>query len=727
VPPHPPVADIGGPYVCTAGIPCRLDASGSFDIDPTDFISEYGWELDGSGVPDFDEAFGPTVDRIFPTPGPVNVGVRVKDNGVLNDLDNDGEVDENEKLSDQQFTSVSVVENQPPVANAGGPYAIFEGSSVQLDATGSTDPNGNPLSYAWDLDNDGEFDDAFVPRPSISFQDNGSYPVAVRVSDSLLSSTASATVSVSNVAPSVEAGPNQTKNKGETVSFSGSFEDPGTLDTHVIEWDFGDGTTASGTLTPSHVYPAPGAYTVTLTVTDDDGGVGTDSLVVTVLNQAPVADAGGPYTVAEGSTTTVDGSASTDPDGDPLSYAWDLDNDGEFDDAFTPTAPVSFGDNGSYPVALRVSDSDLSSTDGAVVTVTNVAPTVDAGADQSANTGETVSFSGSFTDPGTLDTQTIEWDFGDGGTSTSTLTPTHVYGAPGNYTVTLRVTDDDGGVGVDSLVVAVSQDNRPPVADAGGPYTASEGSMVTVDGAASTDPDGNPLSYAWDLDNDGEFDDAFTPTASVSFAENGSYPVALRVSDSVLSSTDGAVVTVTNVAPSVDAGADQSANTGDTVSFSGSFSDPGTLDTHVVEWDFGDGSFASGTLTPAHVYTAAGTYTVTLRVTDDDGGEGIDSLVVTVAAPAAPIQDLQARAKDAKIDLLWTPVPGAVAYNVYRRAGAQGSFVLIAEGHVTDFAVYADFGLTNGTTYYYFVRWLNASGIESPDSNIASATPNRRR
>jgi PKD repeat protein len=466
---------------------------------------------------------------------------------------------------------------------------------------------------------------------------------------------------------------------------------------------------------------------VTLQVTDDDGGVGTDSLVVTVVNRAPVAEAGGPYTVAEGSTVMVDGSASTDPDGDPLSYAWDLDNDGQFDDALTATAAASFGDDGSYPVTLRVSDGASSSTDGAMVTVTNVAPSVDAGPDQSADTGETVSFSGSFTDPGTLDTHTIEWDFGDGSTASGALTPTHVYGAPGNYTVTLRVTDDDGGVGADSLVVSVSQDNRPPVADAGGPYTVAEGSTVSVDGSASTDPDGNPLSYAWDLDDDGEFDDAFTATPPVSFPDDGSYPVALRVSDSLLSSTDGAVVTVTNVAPSVDAGADQSADTGETVSFSGSFIDPGALDTHVIEWDFGDGNTASGTLTPTHVYAAAGTYTVRLRVTDDDGGEGADSLLATIAAPAAPIQDLQARPKDAKIDLVWTPVPGATGYNIYRRVGAQGTFVRIAEGHVTDYATYADMGLTNGTTYFYFVRWLNASGAESPDSNIASATPVRPR
>jgi fibronectin type 3 domain-containing protein len=114
-------------------------------------------------------------------------------------------------------------------------------------------------------------------------------------------------------------------------------------------------------------------------------------------------------------------------------------------------------------------------------------------------------------------------------------------------------------------------------------------------------------------------------------------------------------------------------------------------------------------------------------VTDDDGGVGVDTLVVTVSAPPTPIQDLQARPKDSKIDLVWTPMSGATAYNVYRRAGAQGDFVLIAEGHVTDYATYADMGLTYGVTYYYYVRWLDTAGVESPDSNVVSATPIRPR
>ena len=88
---------------------------------------------------------------------------------------------------------------------------------------------------------------------------------------------------VNNLDPDVEAGANQEVLSGFEVSFSGSIDDPGSLDTFTIEWDFGDGGSASGSLTPTHTFNTPGVYIVTLTVTDDDGGVGVDTLTVTVL------------------------------------------------------------------------------------------------------------------------------------------------------------------------------------------------------------------------------------------------------------------------------------------------------------------------------------------------------------------------------------------------------------------------------------------------------------
>ncbi len=87
-------------------------------------------------------------------------------------------------------------------------------------------------------------------------------------------------------------------------------------------------------------------------------------------NSAPVADAGGPYTVAPGRTVVLDASGSSDPDGDELTYAWDLDADGQFDDATGPTATFRANRRpGTYPVSVQVSDGELTMVDSTVVNV----------------------------------------------------------------------------------------------------------------------------------------------------------------------------------------------------------------------------------------------------------------------------------------------------------------------------------------------------------------------
>jgi hypothetical protein len=101
--------------------------------------------------------------------------------------------------------------------------------------------------------------------------------------------------------------------------------------------------------------------------------------------------------------------------------------------------------------------------------------------------------------------------------------------------------------------------------------------------------------------------------------------------------------------------------------------------------------------------------------------------ITACVEPLDTIDDLYARAKSGKIDIVWTPLEGAGSYKVFRSTTQGGPYELIADGHVTDYCVYADFGLTNGVTYYYVVRWVDAHGQTSPDSNEASATPTERR
>lgn len=163
--------------------------------------------------------------------------------------------------------------------------------------------------------------------------------------------------------------------------------------------------------------PSPGTNTVEVTAPDIATPV-TFNATTTITSLS--ADANGPYTGNEGSPITFTGDASGGTE--PYTYFWDFDNDEEYDDGTGETAEWTFTDDGTFQIGLKVTD-DLGSesTDTASVTVSNVDPTVDAGTDQTVNEGEIVSFNGSFTDPGSDDTHTIDWDFGDGDTASGIL------------------------------------------------------------------------------------------------------------------------------------------------------------------------------------------------------------------------------------------------------------------------------------------------------------------
>jgi sugar lactone lactonase YvrE len=176
-------------------------------------------------------------------------------------------------------------------------------------------------------------------------------------------------------------------------------------------------------------------------------------------NEAPVADAGGPYDVNEGTTALLDASASSDPDGSIVTYAWDLDNDGSYETIGNPMgfdASSLDGPMGPFFIGLQVTD-NLGATGSTTtsISVSNVPPAADAGGPYSGEVETAISLSGSAVDP--ADILTYDWDLdGDGTYETSGANTQVTYNLAGDYTVGLRVTDDDGGIGLDTAQVSVT-------------------------------------------------------------------------------------------------------------------------------------------------------------------------------------------------------------------------------------------------------------------------------
>jgi pimeloyl-ACP methyl ester carboxylesterase len=182
-----------------------------------------------------------------------------------------------------------------PIVSSGGPYSVDEAGSVLITAHG-VDPESDPLTFAWDFDSDGTFE---TPGQSASFSAMGDdgpriQPITVCVTDTGgLSATAQTTLDILNVAPTVVISHDVTIELGSTFTGTGSFVDPGPDSwTAVVNYDDGFGaqplTLTDHTFDLGHTYTEPGVYFVTVVVTDDDGGVGTGTVIVTVRGPSPL-------------------------------------------------------------------------------------------------------------------------------------------------------------------------------------------------------------------------------------------------------------------------------------------------------------------------------------------------------------------------------------------------------------------------------------------------------
>lgn len=209
------------------------------------------------------------------------------------------------------------------------------------------------------------------------------------------------------------------------------------------------------------------------------------------------------------------------------------------------------------------------------------------------------------------------------------------------YTIGMRTVDVYGNVNETWVNLTATTKKAPIIVEAGLDKDVEEGANVNFEGNFTV-LGTHTYSYHWDFGDGSEGDGSLT--TSHIYADNGAYTVNLTVTDEERNfGNDTLLVTVNNAIPVVNAGSDLEVTAGDLVSFSGNFSDSGWLDTHTVEWNFGEGTLEAGSISEENEYPSstgkvsgsfsyfdAGEYTVTLNVSDDDGGIGQDQLTVTV-------------------------------------------------------------------------------------------------
>jgi hypothetical protein len=475
---------------------------------------------------------------------------------------------------------------EPPI-EAGPDQLATEGSLVQLAGAVFRFGSSNPYTVTWDF-GDGTQDTVSLASPAgpqldlpatRAYADDGPYTVNLTVVHDGVTLTDSLTVEVGNAAPTVDAGDDRSATEGVVVDLGTiDFHDAGTADTHSATVTWGDGTAVQdgtvnetptgppgsvagldGTISfPSHVYADDGSYTVEICVTDDDDAAGSgrdcDSSIMTVANLAPTLDLGVDRSASEGAVVALGTVAFHDAgtaDTHSVTVSW---GDGTTAEAGTVTETPSgppgsaggldgtlgfpshyYADNGSYSVEVCLLDDDhAAGGDGRTcdtlgLTVTNVAPTVNAGPDRQVYEDDAVTLvASSFGDAGTRDTHvaTISWGDGTpqqsgtiseapfgppgavGGASGTATFPAHTYVNPGIHTATVCVTDDDdvagSGTTCDTLSLAVvhsalrfgafavGRDGTSLLANTNVEVTggglASNGAMIVKEGAIVSGP-----------------------------------------------------------------------------------------------------------------------------------------------------------------------------------------------------------------------------------------------
>ncbi len=474
--------------------------------------------------------------------------------------------------------------NAAPVSNAGEDQNIQGFTRVVLDGSKSSDANsGDLLTYSWSISSKPigsniTLSNSAVVKPTFTPDFVGDYKLSLIVNDTQVNSASDSvliTVADLNSAPVANAGNNQAVSKFSRVTLSGASSSDADGDSLAYTWNFTTKPPESNTtlsdnsiVNPDFVADVAGTYVLNLVVNDSKVNSNTDTVLIDVsdFNSKPIANAGSDKNVLEGDRVTLDASKSTDADFNVLAYMWRM--------VSRPTgsvAELSKSDivnpsfladtEGSYVFSLIVNDGNLSSEYDHVnvnAAVKNIAPVAEAGGKQNVNRPTTaprdtlVQLDGSLSSDANIkiDLLIYEWVFVSRPAGSlavlsdiKIVNPTFNADKDGAYVVQLIVFDGELYSTPNYITVNAKTYNSTPIANAGADQEITTPSLVTLNGSASSDADGDTLRYTWVLvskplnstvilNNNTKVNPSFTAD------EDGTYTFQLVVNDGKVNSSE---------------------------------------------------------------------------------------------------------------------------------------------------------------------------------------------
>lgn len=587
--------------------------------------------------------------------------------------------------SEPVFVRVRTV-NSPPVANAGLDRHAATGETVRLDGSGSSDLDGDAITYLWTfvsrpVGSTAALSDARTAFPHFMVDVPGTYRIRLSVSDPVSSSaTDTVIVSTVNTPPVANAGRDQHLPDSQNVQLDGSRSNDADEQLLQYSWslvgrppDSFSRPNDASLAKPFFFADVPGTYIAQLVVRDGLLSSAPDTVRITIGDIVPpVADAGLDQFTSPGVGVRLTAAGSTDSNGRELGFRWALVSrpPGSTSILFNVAAvrPTLVPDRpGEYIAQLVASDGlAISEPDSVIITATavpgNIPPIADAGADQTTPVGIATVLDGTRSRDANGDPLTYHWTIAarpQGSTTqiqrdlpVTTLVPD----IDGTYVVNLQVSD--GFVTSTRDTVVVSTFNSDPVAfaqTASGQEEVAIGNPVPLDGSLSNDVDFDTLSFQWSLlvrpsSSFAEISDSTTATPAFVADVGGTYIVQLIVTSfnpftSAFVQSQPVTVLVAavphvNAPPIADAGADQTVALGQLVQLDAVGSTDPDHDQLRYSWTLkappGSGAALNDRASKTPTFTADvdGVYTATLVVRDAQISSAPDVVVVTTAGIA---------------------------------------------------------------------------------------------